>query len=96
MVPVLFGSRRYDKIVQPPANLAIFMPTYFLETYKPSERGLRVADIGVGVAAIVGARVGFSPGELLDFTLGIVGVDIGNDDRFPISEFDSSSYIDEK
>ncbi len=39
-------------------------------------------DIEVGAFAIVlGARVGFSPGEFLDFLLGWVGIDIAGDDK---------------
>ena len=30
---------------------------------------------------MVGGRVGFSPGEFLDFLLGWVGIDIADDDR---------------
>lgn len=40
-----------------------------------------VYDIECGVTAgVVGARVGFSPGQFLDFVLGWSGVDIGKDD----------------
>lgn len=84
MVPALPGSGDYDTNVQSPPNIAAFVPTYFVKEYDPSARGLRVADVGVGAAAIVGVWVGFSPGEFLDFVLGIVGVDIGDDDRFPL------------
>lgn len=45
-------------------------------------RGLHVADIGVSAAAVVGAGVGFSPGEFLDLLLGFVGIDIAGDDVF--------------
>lgn len=39
-------------------------------------------DIEAGVfAGIVGARVGFSPGEFVDFLLGWFGVDIAGDDE---------------
>ncbi len=47
-----------------------------------ARRGLHVADIGVSAAAVVGAGVGFSPGEFLDLLLGFVGIDIAGDDVF--------------
>lgn len=82
MVPVVSGSGPYRDDVQSPPILGGFMPTYFVKTYRPSDRGLRLTDVGAGVTAGLGVRVGFSPGELLDFVLGFVGVDLGDDDRF--------------
>lgn len=38
-------------------------------------------DIEVGASCLAYVRVGFSPGELLDFLLGIFGLDIAGDDR---------------
>lgn len=41
---------------------------------------LSFLDVDVGVYALVASRVGFSPGELVDFLLGWFGIDIGADD----------------
>ncbi len=54
----------------------------------PARRWARVHafDVSVGVhALLVGASVGFSPGEFLDFLLGWFGLDIAGDDT-PIPE----------
>lgn len=82
MVPILSGSGSYDDNVQSPPKLAAFMPTYFVKPYRASDRGLRLADVAASVTAGLGVRVGFSPGELLDFVLGFVGIDLGDDDCF--------------
>ena len=47
-----------------------------------SHAGLHALDIEAHVfAGLVGVRVGFSPGEFLDFLLGWFGADIATDDR---------------
>jgi len=44
-------------------------------------------DIEVGgTTVVVGARVGFSPGQFLDFIIGWTGIDIGKDDTKPDAE----------
>jgi hypothetical protein len=51
---------------------------------RPEDRFARVHifDVEAGVSMlVVGARAGFSPGELLDFLLGWFGVDIAGDDH---------------
>jgi hypothetical protein len=55
--------------------------------YPAAKARVHAFDIEVGVfALILGARAGFSPGELLDFILGWVGIDIAEDDRELIIE----------
>lgn len=49
---------------------------------EPPMRWWQLADVSVGAeVAFVGARVGASPGELLDFALGWIGLDIAGDDE---------------
>ena len=52
-------------------------------------RGIRSFDVSVGFSAGVGAHVGFSPGELLDFLLGWTTLDIAGDDVSDQEEGDS-------
>lgn len=46
----------------------------------PRTHAVRALDVEVGGALLLGARFGFSPGELVDFLLGFVGVDLARDD----------------
>ena len=53
------------------------------EPWTLANRGVHVADLGVSLVLVeVGASIGFSPGEVVDFLLGIVGLDIAGDDSF--------------
>ena len=46
-----------------------------------AERDVRVADVGASLTVgVVGVSVGFSPGEVLDLLLGVVGIDLAGDD----------------
>ncbi len=40
-------------------------------------------DLEFGAVVLLGARVGFSPGQFLDFVLGLLGVDLAGDDPLP-------------
>ena len=54
-------------------------------------------DLEVGAfALILGARVGFSPGEFVDFLLGWFGVDIAGDDREMGPEEKPVAYVREE
>jgi hypothetical protein len=50
-----------------------------LDAVPPREFGLEIEDVRYG-GGVVGGRVGFNPLELLDFLLGLGGLDIAGDD----------------
>jgi hypothetical protein len=65
-----------------PDDFASLRPGY-ARSLRIAHRGARIHafDIEAGISALfVGVRVGFSPGELLDFLLGWFGIDIAGDD----------------
>ncbi len=47
----------------------------------PDPSWIHALDVEVGFTVLVGARAGFSVGELLDFLLGLVTIDIADDDH---------------
>jgi hypothetical protein len=50
-----------------------------LRETNPAATALQALDVEVSAFLLVGARVGFSPGELLDFLSGFVGLDPAGD-----------------
>jgi len=81
--PLLGESKYDDDHDMVPSQIAVVVPRMGVERPRPwslERRGLHVADTGVNVAAVVGAGVGFSPGEFVDLLLGFVGLDIAGDD----------------
>ena len=79
----LLGESQYDDDHDMVPSQFFVLPRMGVERPRPwslERRGLHVADIGVNVAAVVGAGVGFSPGEFADLLLGFVGIDIACDD----------------
>jgi hypothetical protein len=80
----LIGESKYDADHDMvPSQIAVVLPRMGVERPRPwslERRGLHVADIGVNVAAVVGAGVGFSPGEFVDLLLGFVAIDMAGDD----------------
>lgn len=80
--PLLCESK-YDADHDMVPSQFFVVPRMGVERPRPwslERRGLHVADVGVNVAAVVGAGIGFSPGEFVDLLLGFVGVDIAGDD----------------
>jgi len=88
MVPCMDGSPDYSiRIQPPPMNFWFFYPTEPQgrsrgPMYDVRTRGWNVADCAVGATAIVGLRVGFSPGHFVDFVCGLAGFDPAADDVF--------------
>ena len=103
LLPVLDGDRsKYDlNMEQPWSSYCLFFPGLSIvdpppdvPSYSVGKRGLRVADVGVHVQCLVGARLGLSPGEFLDLLLGFVGIDLGGDDAFGASPPDRARQPD--
>lgn len=85
-VPVFAGDpSRMGPLVEPPPSQLLFLPADQTGSdFAPWTRGLHAADVDVTVTlGWVGGRLGFSPGELLDFVLGIFGLDLAGDDALP-------------
>lgn len=88
MVPCLAGSGDYPTSMQPPPmNFWFVYPTEPLGDrrgphYDPRTRGWHVADCAVGACALLGVRLGCSPGQFVDFVCGIFGWDPAGDDVF--------------
>ena len=88
MAPVLEGSPDYPNAIQPPPmNFWFFYPTEPMgdrrgPKYRMQKRGWRIADCAIGATAILGVRVGISPGHLVDFVCGLFGYDPASDDVF--------------
>lgn len=89
LAPVLGGDpERYELASEPPAeSLFVFWPGAGIglsesAPYSVEKRGLRVADLGVHVQCLVGLRLGFSPGETVDWLFGWFGLDLAGDDEF--------------
>ena len=88
LVSVVDGDRSgYDLHMEPPwASYAMCIPGVWIGSldhapgYSVGERGMRVADVGVHVQCLVGVRLGFSPGESVDWLLGWFGLDLSGDD----------------
>jgi len=56
------------------------MPFIFLPDTPKDASAAYFTQIEVAAGVIVGVRIGFNPGELLDFIFGWFGIDIYNDD----------------
>lgn len=88
LVSVVDGDRSgYDLHMEPPwASYAMCIPGAWLGSldhapgYSLGKRGLRVADVSVHGQCLVGVRLGFSPGEAVDWLLGWFGLDLSRDD----------------
>jgi hypothetical protein len=79
----------FDAEQEPPASQLLVVPCSFEHAgfepcdYSEGHRDLHFLDVNAGAALLlVGARVGFSPGELLDCVLGLFGIDLAADDGF--------------
>lgn len=93
LAPMLAGDpSTFDRNQDPPGCQFLLWPGMdthghgsLYGDYPESERLLRLADVGATAhLGYVGFRVGFSPGELLDLALGLFGLDIADDDVFPV------------
>lgn len=86
MTPLLGGTSRFDwrrDVV--PGQILVFPVMHLGRTgilaCSLAERDVRVADLGASLTlGVVGVSLGFSPGEVLDLLLGIVGIDLAGDD----------------
>lgn len=81
---LLGGESAYDRNHDILPGQMFFIPLLGSEhapDWSLERRGVHVADFGANVAVgIVGAGIGFSPGEFVDLLLGFVGIDIAGDD----------------
>lgn len=80
-------SRFNQDVVDPPPSHLILWPAgplrHAFPEYNETARGLRFADVSATLTiGYVGMHVGFSPGELVDFVLGVFGIDLSDDDAF--------------
>jgi hypothetical protein len=87
MTPLLGGASRFDwerDIV--PGQFFLVIPVMHagrtgISAWSLANRDVRVADVGASLTlGVVGVSVGFSPGEVLDLLLGVVGIDLAGDD----------------
>lgn len=86
MAPLLGGTSRFDwrrDVV--PGQILVFPMMHTgrtgMSAWSLAERDVRVADVGASLTVgVVGVSVGFSPGEVLDLLLGVVGIDLAGDD----------------
>jgi len=74
------GSEKYDSLKRSWFMLVRYPPT---EAFKTGSERARLLDVEVGASAIVGAHVGVSVVELLDFVLGFTTLDLCGDDPEP-------------
>ena len=61
-----------------PMDLAWNGPSLYRDSAR--ERWWRILDVSVGASAIAGFHICLSPGEIVDFVLGLAGLDMAGDD----------------
>lgn len=83
---LLGGESSYDRHHDAVPCQMFFIPLLGSEhapDWSLARRSVHVADVGASVAVgLVGAGVGFSPGEFVDLLLGFVEIDLAGDDDF--------------
>lgn len=104
MTPLLGGGSQFDwerDIV--PGQLFLVVPAMHagrtgISAWSLAKRDVRVADVGASLTlGVVGVSLGFSPGEVLDLLLGVVGIDLAGDDdasRPPLLPADAATPSD--
>jgi len=75
--------------VQDECYLVHFLP---VGATHPTRPWLDRFDLEIGATVLIGARVGFRPGQFLDFIAGCIGFDLAHDDREAV---DAESLADE-
>ena len=86
MTPLLGDTSEFDwqRDIVPGQVLLLFPAMHTGRTavsdWSLAKRDVHVADLGASLTVFVGVSIAFSPGEVLDLLLGLVGIDLAGDD----------------